>query len=116
MSIPTPETDAVVKRIFNKLDTDIRDRRGLKHEWSSIDEDVMRCELRPAWERIIHKEIATIAHDRDAWKAKAERTCKSKLHNQLGWDFYVTDCGYRFQCTDPIFCPNCGGQIVKEGQ
>ena len=48
----------IVKRIFERLDKDIRDRRGLGNEWEAIDSDVMDDELRPAWEKIIAEEIA----------------------------------------------------------
>jgi len=52
--------DPVVRRIFERLETDIRDRKGLKHEWAAIDDDVMNEELRPAWQRILTEEISTL--------------------------------------------------------
>lgn len=52
--------ERVVRRIFERLDTDIRDRRGLKHEWGAIDDDVMNDELRPAWEKILTEEISRL--------------------------------------------------------
>lgn len=47
----------VADKILTRLDADIRDRKGLKHEWSAIDQDVMNYELRPAWIKIIMEEI-----------------------------------------------------------
>jgi hypothetical protein len=49
--------DALVRRIFQRLDCDIRDRHTLKHVWASIDSGVMQNELRPDWERIIREGI-----------------------------------------------------------
>jgi hypothetical protein len=48
----------VVRRIFERLDEDIRGRKGIKHEWDAIDEDVMNEEIWPEWERIITEEIS----------------------------------------------------------
>lgn len=47
---------AVARRIFRRLDEDIRDRHTLKHDWRSIEDHVMR-EIRSAWETIIAEEI-----------------------------------------------------------
>jgi len=52
--------ERVVRRIFERLDIDIRDRKGLKHEWGAIDDDVMNEELRPAWEKILTEEISAM--------------------------------------------------------
>tara|TARA_R110002126_G_scaffold67176_1_gene170470 strand:- start:6137 stop:6622 length:486 start_codon:yes stop_codon:yes gene_type:complete len=44
------------KRIVERLDIDISDRRGLKHEWMSIDEDIKE-QLKDEWVQIIDEEI-----------------------------------------------------------
>ncbi len=49
--------EEIAKRIFERLEKDICDRKGLKHEWTAIDNDVMSEELRPAWEKIISEEV-----------------------------------------------------------
>jgi hypothetical protein len=46
----------VGKRIVERLDIDISDRRGLKHEWMSIDEDIKE-QLKDEWIQIICEEI-----------------------------------------------------------
>ena len=55
------------------------------------------------------------AVDRDAWKAKAERTC---VWSNREWsEFCKTECGERFQIPRQVkykCCPFCGGRIVKE--
>lgn len=43
----TPEQRAAI--LFRTLEKDITDRRGLKSEWYSIDDDIME-ELRANWE------------------------------------------------------------------
>lgn len=43
--------------IFERLSRDIKDRRGIKHEWNAIDKDVMDEEIKPEWEKIIQEEI-----------------------------------------------------------
>ena len=45
------------RRIFNRLEGDILDRRGLKYEWNAIDPRIVNEEIRPEWERIIMEEI-----------------------------------------------------------
>lgn len=64
---------------------------------------------------VCNAQVVELALDRDAWKAKAERTCKWTARE---WsEFCKTECGESF----PIprqdkykCCPNCGGRIVKE--
>lgn len=114
----TGKTNAVVARIFNRLDIDIRDRRGLKSAWTEIEDDVMNGELRPAWEHIIRQEIAPIAFDRDKWRAQAERTCKIvREEYHLGFGYNKHQCGTTSAVGDSqLFCKGCGGRIVKEGQ
>ena len=58
--------------------------------------------------------------DRDAWKAKAERTCVVKQSDFHG-SFYDTQCGDDIELEHGDlaengyrFCPFCGGRIVKE--
>lgn len=57
------EMAAVARRIFRRLDRDIRDRRGIKHEWDAISDDVMVGEIRPTWETIITEEVAKLSYD-----------------------------------------------------
>lgn len=44
--------DLIVKEIVK----DISDRRGLKHEWEAIDEDIQN-EIKSKWRQIIYKEL-----------------------------------------------------------
>ncbi len=44
--------EEAAERIFQALDRDIRDRRGLKWEWEKIDEEVM-ARLKADWVEII---------------------------------------------------------------
>jgi hypothetical protein len=48
---------AIAHRIFKRLDEDIGDRRGIKHEWDAISREVMNGEIRPTWQRIITEEV-----------------------------------------------------------
>jgi hypothetical protein len=43
----------LVRQAFDALSDDISDRRGLKWEWTKVDDDVMQNEIRTAWEAII---------------------------------------------------------------
>lgn len=43
----------LVRLAFDALSKDISDRRGLKLEWTKVDDEVMKEEIRPAWEAII---------------------------------------------------------------
>lgn len=54
------QSDDIARRIFDRLDVDIRDRKGLKQEWGAIDDKVMNEELRPAWAKIIAEEISRL--------------------------------------------------------
>ena len=47
----------VAKRIIERLALDISDRRGLKWEWTRIDNEVMEGELKPTWVQIIIEEL-----------------------------------------------------------
>jgi hypothetical protein len=40
------------RQAVDKIVADLRDRRGLKHEWNSIDPDI-QAEIRTQWERFI---------------------------------------------------------------
>lgn len=57
----------------------------------------------------------TPIQERDAWKAKAERTC---VWSNREWsEFCKTECGERFPIPRQVkykCCPSCGGRIVKE--
>ena len=52
--------ERAARRIFKRLDTDIRDRCGLKHVWSGINEDIMRDNIQVNWEQIITEEIVDL--------------------------------------------------------
>lgn len=71
---------------------------------------------------VTNAQVNEIALDRDAWKAKAERTCKwtftrrSQITGRCN-----SECGSKDAMVwlyDPqfgyVFCPFCGGRIVKE--
>lgn len=45
------------QRIFDAIAADIRGRKGVGDEWEQIDEEVMKEEIRPTWEKIISDEI-----------------------------------------------------------
>ena len=51
------ELNVVARRIFNRLDVDISDRRGLGNEWDQISPNVKNVEIRRTWEQIITEEI-----------------------------------------------------------
>ena len=51
------ELNIVARRIFNRLDVDISDRRGLGNEWDQISPNVKNVEIRRTWEQIITEEI-----------------------------------------------------------
>lgn len=44
------------KKIVNLIIEDLRDRRGLKHEWNLIEDDI-REEIISTWESIVNKVI-----------------------------------------------------------
>lgn len=46
--------DAIENRIIDALIDDIKDRRGLKHEWNQIDADVVE-EIRAKWKAILQQ-------------------------------------------------------------
>ena len=59
--------------------------------------------------------LVQIVAERDAWKAKATRTCHI-IHStsRFGFDFHVYDCGGRTPVgVIPKFCPGCGGEIKQ---
>ena len=51
------ELNIVARRIFNRLDVDISDRRGLGNEWDQISPNVKNVDIRRTWEQIITEEI-----------------------------------------------------------
>ena len=51
------ELNIAARRIFNRLDVDISDRRGLGNEWDQISPNVKNVEIRRTWEQIITEEI-----------------------------------------------------------
>ena len=54
------ELNIVARRIFNRLDVDISDRRGLGNEWEQISPNVKNVEIRSAWEQIITEEVGNL--------------------------------------------------------
>lgn len=55
--IDEPEEEKMpdkIDRVVNAIIADIRDRRGLKNAWNSIDEDIQK-EIREEWANIIRK-------------------------------------------------------------
>lgn len=66
---------AIARKIFDRLDTDIRDRCGLKQEWDATSRDVMQNELKPAWLNIITQELRPLVdkiRELEAWKDSAK--------------------------------------------
>lgn len=51
------ELNIAARRIFNRLDADISDRRGLGNEWEQISPNVKNVDIRRTWEQIITEEI-----------------------------------------------------------
>jgi hypothetical protein len=49
--------NVAARRIFNRLDKDIGDRRGLANEWDQISPNMKNVEIRSAWEQIFTEEI-----------------------------------------------------------
>jgi hypothetical protein len=45
------EPQILAKRIVRKIVADLRDRRGLRHQWDQID-DAIRDEICAEWERM----------------------------------------------------------------
>lgn len=92
MSTPTPETDAKAERLLAIFGPNNRAGFALMCDFAR------KLEL-----------------DRDAWKAKAERTC---VWSNREWsEFCKTECGERFQIPCQVkykCCPSCGGRIIKE--
>jgi hypothetical protein len=41
------------------IELDICDRRGLKHEWAEIDDDIVENDIKPAWVAIINAAFKT---------------------------------------------------------
>jgi len=106
MNIPTPETDAFVASPSALSDTECYAfARKLERE---------RDEARQAITLASDKLMIAIS-DRDAWKAKATRTCHI-IHSisRFGFDFHVYDCGGQTPVgVIPKFCPGCGGEIKQ---
>ena len=46
----------VAENIVSEIIKDLSDRRGLRHEWDRIDEDI-QAEIRTTWEQIVVREI-----------------------------------------------------------
>lgn len=47
---------AIAQKIVAALEHDIKDRRGLKHEWNAIDADVLE-QLRAEWCEIVQQHL-----------------------------------------------------------
>lgn len=52
------------QRIVNKIERDLRSRRGLRHEFESIAPDVQE-EIRDAWKEIVINELMPAHHRED---------------------------------------------------
>ena len=123
MSTPTPETDGQYKeyarRDNNAKCVSIDFARKLERERDGALELLggYKMDLDEARERNLRlvNDNIVLTKDRDAWKAKAERTC---VWSNREWsEFCKTECGERFQIPRQVkykCCPSCGGRIVKE--
>lgn len=124
MTTPTPETDAFSPgydgidwpELARKLE---RERDGALELLGGYKMDLDEARERNL--RLVNDNIV-LTKDRDAWKAKAERTCKwtftrrSQITGRCN-----SECGSKDAMVwlyDPqfgyVFCPFCGGRIVKE--
>lgn len=121
---PTPETDGQYKE-YARRDNNVKCvsidfARKLECERDELKQ--LLATANDSFAKQLHElnivcnaQVVELALDRDAWKAKAERTCKWTARE---WsEFCKTECGESF----PIprqdkykCCPNCGGRIVKE--
>jgi len=76
-----------VEEIIN----DLSDRRGLGHEWGSIDDEI-QSEIMEGWRVIIDARIAAaVVAEREAWREAAEAS--------------ISHC--RTDCTEESFCGQC---------
>lgn len=68
----------------------------------------------PFCDECAHLEVERLTIERDAWKAKAERTCGiSEIPGGSGLFYLMTNCGGHVNGRSD-WCPHCGGRIVKE--
>jgi len=49
-------------QIVNAILHDLTGRRGLRHEWDGIDDDIQQ-EIRDTWATIVRKELGIAEHD-----------------------------------------------------
>lgn len=56
LSVDELERLTVAKRILAGILADLTDRRGLRHEWYGIDDEI-QDEIVQAWESIINREL-----------------------------------------------------------
>jgi len=54
----------VARRIVRAIIRDLSDRRGLRHEWDQIDDEI-RAEIRAEWQRLIEVELERATGDTD---------------------------------------------------
>lgn len=54
--------DDNVVRVVERIEADIADRRGLKHEWRAIDEDI-RSEIKAEWAQIVAEQFVKLRLD-----------------------------------------------------
>ena len=40
MKLTQTQLDELSKQIFKKVEDDLRDRRGIRHEWDQVDQDI----------------------------------------------------------------------------
>lgn len=65
----------------------------------------------------LHRMCRKLERERDAWKAKAERTCvaRKRLCNESHTTYWEYSCGLEsYYDVGATFCDQCGGRIVKE--
>lgn len=124
---PTPETDGQYKE-YARRDNNVKCvsidfARKLERERDELKQ--LLATANDSFAKQLHQlnfvanaQVSEIALDRDAWKAKAERTCKAKFHPfaVLGFGYFKHECGAvsDYNTLSAGFCTKCGGRIVKE--
>lgn len=117
MTTPTPETDAAVVEASQYYQPLYPSANGRNQPVHADFARKLERERDAANSTIAMQagQIQQLRDDRDAWKAKAERTC---VWSNREWsEFCKTECGERFQIPRQVkykCCPSCGGRIVKE--
>lgn len=81
----TPELNILARRIFNRLDKDIGDRRGLGNEWDQISPNIKNVEIRSAWEQIITEEIERYESGKNSEQPTKPNTTNTDLNRVTAW-------------------------------